>query len=121
MKSLVDQVFQVETAAVTMNLFDTSDFTWSITGDINFEETLTVSRTSAGVLSPDLSPSYKWQSSNDGNSSWADIDENGTGNTYQIKGKDQNQYIRVVVTYRADGQEINRTFPQNIRLTSGCS
>ena len=39
MKSLVDQVFQVETAAVTMNLFDASQYTWSVSGTVDFEQT----------------------------------------------------------------------------------
>ena len=56
MKSLVDQVFQVETAAVTMNLFDASQYTWSVSGTVDFEQTLTVSRTSAGLLSLDYRP-----------------------------------------------------------------
>ena len=50
------------------------------------------------------------ESSNDGNSGWEDI---GSGTTYQIKGKDQNKHIRVVVTYKANGQAGNRTFPKN--------
>ena len=105
MKSLVDQEFQVETSAKTITAFDDSDFTWGITGDLNFEKTLTANMIGTGAVYSNVTK--KWQSSNDGTSNWENI---GTGNTYTIKGKDQNKYIKVVVTYRAVNQEMYREY-----------
>lgn len=109
MRSLVYQEFQAETAPVTVTAFDLSGFTWGITGDLNFQKTLTANIIGSGVVYSDVTK--KWQSSNDGNSSWTNI---GTGNTYTIKGKDQNKYIRVVVTYKPLYQLINREYNTSV-------